>query len=704
MTTDDIKSRLFALQDVPYRDFQDYLGLGHLYAGTMMTAVFGGNYHGSLMGFTFLSVSGLSLCSLMVGMAVFKKKETAAGMTNLLLLLLLLKPAFFVNGISWTEDILQALNYAMETGNSARFIRGLILPLSVFLLWLAVRGIKALSFRHNYSGKTENILLTAAIGLIAGFSFTWCNDYGICCWICLAVMTFWIVLSRTRSLLSAVPALFLELGASLAGLFLSAEIFTLGHFRDWALGTFGAGGYQAWYYNSYHNSYYIFDVIFSYPALFQAVLAVILLAKLFRERGKGGLLSGSGILAYANMACFCAVSEYKLLSGGSSREVSLAVLFLTAAYSAVELILRPAGSAVFRKYLFYATAAAGIAWCVLAGKEEFVFSRYTEKKGIYNEALGGYLTERGQDLIDADEFLDGETFFASYASAQEVVSGKFQPSGTDYIIHVLGDRQREKYLDSFLKGDFKYAATIRESFSDWEYWVQRANWYFYRELYEKWHPVYADSYELFWERNAFPDEFSEKNVCRAQAINVNDHTKKIKVECDAPVSGTADVLIDYEVVRKNMFSSRLVFNTDLTVRNTYSLSANKSFYEMNHLRPVSKEFIPIRITEGYGEAELTSNPALHTLLRLNSVSCERIFTTPSVFLEMTEPFEYRSDNTVITIKNTPQNYDAVRDAASVVYRSERFPVEEVSQGPSGIAIVISGRPELSHENMIRAER
>lgn len=52
---------------IPYRDFQDYLGLGHLYTGTIMTLIFGGDYQGSLVAFTFLSFAGLACLSFMVG-------------------------------------------------------------------------------------------------------------------------------------------------------------------------------------------------------------------------------------------------------------------------------------------------------------------------------------------------------------------------------------------------------------------------------------------------------------------------------------------------------------------------------------------------------------------------------------------------------------------------------------------------------------
>ena len=119
---------------IPYRDFQDYLGLGHLYTGTIMTLILGGDYQGSLVAFSFLSIAGLAFLSIMIGIALFKRKEIAVALTDMLLLMLLIQPLFFVNNIAGMDDILGALKNALETGNSARFVRGMILPISCFLV------------------------------------------------------------------------------------------------------------------------------------------------------------------------------------------------------------------------------------------------------------------------------------------------------------------------------------------------------------------------------------------------------------------------------------------------------------------------------------------------------------------------------------------------------------------------------------------
>ncbi len=52
---------------VPCRDFQDYLGLGHLYTGSLCTALLGGDYQASLVAFSFLTIVSLVLTLTVIG-------------------------------------------------------------------------------------------------------------------------------------------------------------------------------------------------------------------------------------------------------------------------------------------------------------------------------------------------------------------------------------------------------------------------------------------------------------------------------------------------------------------------------------------------------------------------------------------------------------------------------------------------------------
>ena len=636
---------------IPYKDFQDYLGMGHLYVGSIFTALYGGDYQGSLQAFSFLTFGGLALLSLMVSMAVLKRKEIAGAVTNIFLIIFLMEPLFYKNAISGTDEILAALEYALGTGNSARFIRGMILPIACLLIFIGYcvfeKYLSAKLWRHKEQ------FLYLGIGVAAGFSFAWSNDYGVSCWLCLLVMSFWLAVCRKRKFLNAIIACAIAFGSSMISLFITVEIFTLGHFGRWFSAAFGTGGYQSWYYNS-SKSYYLYDVDFSFIMLIQAGLAIVYLIKLFKAKGTMAACRRYGILTLANMVCFCAVNEYKVLSGGSSREVALSVLFLNVTIELGLLISDSVNHKKVARILTVASSIFGLAWIIATAKDEFIFDFMTDEDGEYVEALGGNLTSLGNDLIETESFLNGEEFFATYASAQEVVNDSFQPSGTDYIIHVLGDEQRENYLDAFENGDFKYAATIREEYTDWECWAKTANWFFYRKLYQNWHPVYANTYELYWEKNEEDNVRSLNSGFTLTVVNVDDSTKKIIVQCENAVNGTADVYIDYSVDKKGNRSSIINIQRMLKVENTGTVYAQSgSDYESDYLRAKSAEYIPVPVVNGYGEVTLTSNPVRSTNLTLNQAECDCIYTV-------------MSDYVVLQGMNTEENYFSVANIAKYV--------------------------------------
>lgn len=684
---------------IPYRDFQDYLGLGHLYTGTIMTLILGGDYRGSLVAFSFLSIAGLAFLSIMIGIALFKRKEIAVALTDMLLLMLLIQPLFFVNNIAGMDDILGTLKNALETGNSARFVRGMILPISCFLVWYSFGVVDAISIRKKLTERQKELFFYVGVGLVAGFSFGWSNDYGISCWVCLLVMTFWISICRTKKFWVSLRLTLIEIVSSIVSIFICIEIFTAGHFLQWLKFTFGTGGYQSWYYNSY-KSYYLYNIDITYIMLIQAGLTILYLWKLFIFKGSREAIKRYGILAFANMTCFCAVNEYQILSGGGNREIALVVLFLTVLFQMLSSCRNLLDKVQFKKIINTGTILVGVAWCVSSAKEEIIFSLFTEKDGVYVEALGGNLMERGQDLLDTDTFLNGEDFFATYASAQEVVSDTFQPSGTDYIIHVLGDNQRSDYLEAFKKGDFRYAATLKESFTDWEFWVERANWFFYRELFENWHPVYANSYELYWDRNTESGVNTLTAGFEVRVNDVNDSTKKIVVQCNSQVNGVADVYIDYTIKKNNRRSSKLVIQTELQVVNTGTLYSDE-YYESNYLRRESAEYIPIPITNGYGEVTITSNPASNTYLQLNVISCDKIYTVLSNFLEINSISENEDNSTRIVVPFTQKNMNSVNGAIAILYNGAEAEILGITQEESGICITVSGELQRTHNNIIK---
>lgn len=693
--------RRFLSGQIPYRDFQDYLGMGHLYLGSILTALYGGDYRGSLQAFSFLTFGGLALFSLMVSMAVIKRKEIAGALTNILLIVFLVEPLFYKNGIAGTSEILEALEYALGTGNSARVIRGMILPIACFLIL-----VQFLIYKKFFTVKFlkyKEILIYVGLGMVAGFSFAWSNDYGVSCWLCLLIMSFWLSMCRNRSIIHSIVSFAITVGTSIVSLFITVEIFTLGHFGQWFSATFETGGYQSWYYNS-NKSYYLYDVDFSYIMLIQAGLAIAYLIKLFLAKGTMSACRRYGILAFANMVCFCAVNEYKVLSGGSSREVALSVLFLNIVVESGVLFADLPNKKKATQAILVSASIIGLAWVIATAKDEFVFKYMMDKEGVQVEALGGNLTSLGDDLLETEKFLNGEEFFATYASAQEVVNDTYQPSGTDYIIHVLGDKQREKYLDTFENGDFKYAATIREEYTDWESWAKTANWFFYRKLYQRWHPVYANTYELYWTRNEEGNENLISSGVTLSVVDVDDSTKKIIVQCENPVNGTADVYIDYSVDKKRNRSSIINIQRTLKVENTGTVYAGGGSYcESDYLRSKSAEYIPVPVVNGYGEVTLTSNPMRSTNLTLNQAGCDCIYTVMSDYIVLQE---VQTDGNYFTVSNIAKYINAVNGIAAVEFGGKEYTVNrtEINEGEIQIYVDQPIDDNNNLENILYIER
>lgn len=696
--------RRFLEGQVPYKDFQDYLGIGHLYTGAIFTGLFGGNFQSSLMAFSFLTFLSLVLLAVMIGNAIFKKKEVSLLFADAVALFLVIQPLPYKNMLAGTEDVLNALNLALSPGNSARFVRGMILPITYFLIFLGNKGYMILSEKKAEIKEKRNMIALCGISLISGFAFSWSNDYGISCWVCLTVMTFFVIWIRERNLSRAIVGMAMEIVLSVAALFIFVEMFTKGHFFDWAKSVFGTGGYQAWYYNS-GKSYYLYDVDFSWLMLLQAFLCIAYLIKLFQHFGSKCAVLRYGTLAYANMVGFCAANEYKLISGNASREIALSVLFISVFFEICRYIwffMKEHG----RKIIMAGTFFVGFSWICSTMINEAIFWKISSKDGIYVTQLGGNLTSYASDLSAASDFLKGEKFFATYASAQEVVEGKFQPSGIDYIIHVLGDDARKNYLKNFKKNNFRYAATIEENYTAYGYWIKSANWFFYRELYKKWHPVFTNEYETYWERNEGDGKHVLQDNCSVSVVDIDHAVKKIVVQTDASVNGVADVYIDYAVRKGDSKNANLIFQTMMQVENSgtvYTNAENAALWESNYLRSVSKEYIPVTVVDGYGEVTLTSCPERDTNLELYAADCSEIFTVEFDYIRTHEVTDNESQ-TVISVRKTAKAEKILENIKEIILGEKRYRVSEVQSDDACFYLVIKtdGTPLNQEGNVLES--
>lgn len=603
---------------IPMQDFQDYLGMGHLYLGTFMTVLFGGNYYASLYAFDLLAMLATLLIFLTIGYCVLRDKTFVVTTTGVAFVLLITDQLSFCEKIPLLGDVITTLMNGLETGNSARHIRGMIIPFVLVLLLLSARYLSALEKKVKVPVGIARWLPPIGIGLIAGFAFVWSNDYGISCWLCLMLMTGWVSLSRSRKFVTAIIDVLVELATSLVSLFVFVALSTQGNFMQWIQSTFGIGGYQRWYYNS-SKAYYLFDLEFSPLTLLQAAVCIAYIVALFRKRGSKEAMIRYGIPALANMICYCAANEYRLLSGNWLFQVACIVLFVTVLFEMMRLFPAIRKACPVMIVVFFVGALSWIGFTVIEGTSVV--------DGVYMEKMGGTMTELGDDILATEAFLNGEAFWSTYASAQEVQQDIFQPSGTDYIIHVMGDRQRVEYLNKFTTGDFRYVATIRESYNIWERWIMRANWFFYRELYKNWHPVFANEYELYWERNSDGEDNVVTTKADVQIEWIDKATAVLSVHTEKSVNGVADVWIDYQIIKdeESDWRRQVMLEPMLHVKNGSYETEMERWYGSFNLRSQSAEYIPILIQNGYGEVTLSADPCDNVLLEISDVQCDLIF-------------------------------------------------------------------------------
>lgn len=308
---------------VPYRDFVDYLGLGHLLLGGLFTWLWGGNYAASLSGFTFATLLAVALTAFVLAYALLKSKRASLCLATILLVLALWVNTNMQNAPALISNVLRA-------DNSTRMLRSAAPVLLVLMLLAGEALVRRFGWFARLKEPWKSLAPYLACGLCGGAVFSYSNDYGISSWLCFGLMAGVIALAQTKKASAVLLRMGAYFAASAVGLVLFVLAATGGNLASWLQFTFGAGGYQSWYYNSTSGySFFLYDVDFDFIMLLQAVLVLVYLAQIVLHKGSDYAIHRFGIPAALNMTGFCAVNEYKLLSGGERREAALLFLALT---------------------------------------------------------------------------------------------------------------------------------------------------------------------------------------------------------------------------------------------------------------------------------------------------------------------------------------------------------------------------------------
>jgi hypothetical protein len=120
-------------------------------------------------------------------------------------------------------------------------------------------------------------------------------------------------------------------------------------------------------------------------------------------------------------------------------------------------------------------------------------------EGVVLEGMWPRALATGDAVIARANLTPATPVWSTYAGLLEAKHGMFNPS-FDYIIHALGNDNRDAYARRFAEARPRIVQTVLPQFSPYEMWLEQTSWSFYRELLANYRAVTATPWSIFWER------------------------------------------------------------------------------------------------------------------------------------------------------------------------------------------------------------
>ena len=544
----------------PYADFAVYLGAGELYGMAAVLLCIGNNFANSIFAAEFLTWFCFELLALAVCRAVFATgRGTRAAAAAISAGCFLAASGVGFPGAAWLRGL---LGYASASGNSARMIRSGALSIAV----LAIGALLALWRARSPGADARGVRRflppgpALVVPFVAGALFVWSNDMGAAMYISVALAYGLLLIRRYRTAIKTIALRVVQyVLVSGIGLCVSVTLVSWGHPLAWLRQTRGASAYQAWYYSSSPQSklYYLRELQLDWSFWVMLALAAAAAVWLFAARREDTAVRAGALFALTlGMALwnllYCLLSSARNGPDGGAKAL-LAVLAPAAALAALAWLarrwrrLRVCVPRWLPGALAGVLGAAVFAW----GLSGQIADRRAGRGEGYTfvPELGGWLGSQAQNLAAERQILGDGTVWSTYASALEAMTGQLQPSGTDYIIHVLGDSQRVSYLQQFQTGSYTYAQIPSYKVNAYERWSRNANWWFYRELYRYWQPVgttfACGGMHIFWQKNGADNNLNQPCTVTLQQQDAATVTLTVTAE-DPAFEGVADVTLQYQ--------------------------------------------------------------------------------------------------------------------------------------------------------------
>ncbi|MEE1077060.1 MAG: hypothetical protein UHY68_07355 [Acutalibacteraceae bacterium] len=625
-------ARRFLDGQIPFKDFSVYLGCGEMILDSLGLLVIGNTFTNSLMVIRFFNAIIFYVFTYVISYLISASHKFSSLLSALSLGIVSVSKLFIYSTI-------------LESGNSARLIRCGILAVELALILAAINVI----WKRDIPKNKKLIFTSIAVGLITGSGIIWSNDYGIACAICISLCYAIAGIKIVHKFGTVILNVGVYILSAITGFLLSVFIITRGNVGSYFSSIFSTGTFQKWYYkiddSSIYDNYRIFDFEFDIIYLFGLILLIYAFVCLFKAKTLTDIFKNS-LSASIFLTALFASEFYHIVSGTSSTKgLSIVVVLYAIVYTlfiAIQFIRRKNLLSKFRKIRFLKKntlelLSLGLCVCIFLFQVAYKIY-YTPQNENYGKYLGndidGNLSETlATPILNASEIIGDEEVFSTYASATEVYCGKFQPTGFDYIIHVLGDENRQAYLDTFKNGNYKYAMTINTEFDGHEYWIKNSNWFFYRQLCTEYIPTYDNSQWVIWRKSENDTKTYDLSKAKLKIKKIDDASVKLIIEYDEKISGTADVSLSYDTEYNKSFFKTGNINKFIMINSTTEKEAvnmlGKSVNELyfNFCLPEESDcyYVPVTIKDGYGELLITSKPDDDVKLTINSVKINKIF-------------------------------------------------------------------------------
>jgi hypothetical protein len=618
----------------PFEDFYFYLGLGPLYVNSLLLLIVGNDFTNSLFVTNFLTCFMFSMSAFVIFYACGLRKLVSLSFSLVVLMVAL---RYFEILPLGTYQIFPFLDL-VSPGNSLRMQRA-FLPFFIVLLMDIFRKIPL--GRQIINEKVVPVIW----GLVTGAGLAWSNDFGISVFVSSFYLFFLLYFHWTFRFVKNFCMFFVGSLIGAAGLI---SILTDGNLLNWFDYNFlGVAAYQFWYYSTNVNDHLLtlHDLPISIKQLFGFL--VILYFSIKIRIGKYSLQHL--LLLFLLLTTLIAGYAYAV---GSRKygmfEAYYFVLYLSVFAGIVKLIIDKikftASVKVVSVVMLFFLAAI---FAQVYPKAVTVMANLRTVRGIAVEELGGSLSQFGDSLnFIKEKVVQNEVIFSTYASAIETIEGRFQPSGIDYIIHSLGDDYRERYVNSFHSSNPKYVTTIREDYSEWEVWIKRVNWFFYREFLGAYAPIAVTDYNVIWQKSA-EDKTIESTIKKVDVKRLTDNSWEVSVKTDPWID---NAIADIEITYSSSWNSNRM--SGLGIRKLLSVSDGWSGHDQggkNYSIPESHKnyAIPVRIVKGGGKSIISSYPADLTDLTMKHAKINKLYINQIDYgllhKQMEENFKVKKD-------------------------------------------------------------